>query len=367
MRPSMPPNSTRVFWSARTSAPSEWVERTSRAARKGEPRCDVAIVIEVRPPKVRRLTRLARVWGIDYPGERDRRDDRHNCPACREGGEPDPIEQPAAERRPAEQADAPRGVVDAVTDAVRVAAGERGDFGHIGQRRRDEQRDRDPLHHDERERRRKARCRRHHRQPRRRQRQAGQGQPPRAPAMRSAGRRRAASASRRRPRSRTAGRSAPASARGVCRRTAAAPARASRSSSRPERPPGRHRARPAARASTDQIEGRADALALGRRAQKREPGRADEREHRHELERQRDAAGLVQPAADRRADDDAEARAGHHVAHHAAAIFGAVAVGDEREADHPGDAVGGALNHARREQRRQRVGAARTSASSRRA
>ena len=40
---------------------------------------------------------------------------------------------------------------------------------------------------------------------------------------------------------------------------------------------------------------------------------AGKRQRRHEEERQPDAAGLVQPAAERRAEHEGEARARHHV------------------------------------------------------
>ena len=53
---------------------------------------------------------------------------------------------------------------------------------------------------------------------------------------------------------------------------------------------------------------------------------------------------------------NAEARARHHEAHHAAALLLAVEIGDQREADDPRDRVGGALHQARGEQPRQALG-----------
>ncbi len=100
------------------------------------------------------------------------------------------------------------------------------------------------------------------------------------------------------------------------------------------------------------------------RAKRRAHG---DRRARHAQKRQAHAAPLVQPAADRRPEHEAEAAAGHHEAHHAAALLGRVEIGDQREADDPRDGVGGALHQPRREEPRRACAQRRTGASRRRA
>ena len=56
-----------------------------------------------------------------------------------------------------------------------------------------------------------------------------------------------------------------------------------------------------------------------------------------------------------RPDDDAERAARHREPHRAAALLRAVEIGDHREADDPGHAVGGALQQPRGKQHRQRL------------
>ena len=104
-------------------------------------------------------------------------------------------------------------------------------------------------------------------------------------------------------------------------------------------------------------------LAHRRRSARAVRARRDEGEHnqigdrqgRDEQERQPDAADFVEPAAEHRTDDDAEAAARHCEPHRAAALLRTVQIGDEREADDPRHAVGRALQQPRDEQHRQRL------------
>ena len=80
----------------------------------------------------------------------------------------------------------------------------------------------------------------------------------------------------------------------------------------------------------------------------------DDRHHRNGDEWQPDAADLVEPAAERRPEHEREAGAHHDDARDAAALAAVVEVRDQREADHPGDGVGGALHQPGREQPGQR-------------
>ena len=84
--------------------------------------------------------------------------------------------------------------------------------------------------------------------------------------------------------------------------------------------------------------------------------RRQQRQHSDRQKRQADAAELVEPAADGRSDHEREAGARHHDAGDAPALVDAVAIRDQRESDHPGDGVGGALHQPRGEQPRQRGG-----------
>ena len=103
-------------------------------------------------------------------------------------------------------------------------------------------------------------------------------------------------------------------------------------------------------------------LAHRRRGADAVRARRDEGEHnqigdsqgRDEQKRQADAADLVEPAAEHRSDDDAEAAARHREPHRAAALRRAVEIGDEREADDPRHTVGRALQQPRDEEHRQR-------------
>ena len=96
--------------------------------------------------------------------------------------------------------------------------------------------------------------------------------------------------------------------------------------------------------------------ARGRQVEPHEGDRADDGQRGDEQKRRTDAAGLVQPAAERRAEHEREARPRHDEADHAAAFLRAVEVRDQREADDPGHRVGGALHQPRGEQPRQALG-----------